>query len=383
MINFSWFVRIFIVFIGLTTSANAQQSERDILSDDEWQRIDNSLERASQWLATQQQPDGSFPTLMRGQPGVTSLCVLALTSQGHLPEKGRYGTQLQRAIEFILSCQKQNGLIALVAPEDIEIPRDTPLEVGSTAVYNHALSGLALGEVYSMSSSNSDKHRAAIEKAIKTTLKMQTWPKPLKEDQGGWRYVTRRDDKPDSDLSVTGWQVMFLRSAKNAGFDVPQKPIDDAVAYIRRCFQRQYGTFTMLATTEDRRSRGMAGAGILAMAHAGLQESNEARLSGDWLLREGFPKYNESRHYAGPGYTDDRYHYGVFCACHAMHQLGGKYWREFYPPVAKVILANQRTNGSWSADSHFMDGMFGNAYTTALMILTLGASNQLLPIFQR
>src|SRR6476660_4485928 len=146
MINFSWFVRIFIIFIGLTTSATAQQSERDILSDDEWQRIDNSLERASQWLATQQQPDGSFSTLMRGQPGVTSLCVLALTSQGHLPEKGRYGTQLQRAIEFILSCQKQNGLIALVSPEDIEIPRDTPLEVGSTAVYNHALSGLALGE---------------------------------------------------------------------------------------------------------------------------------------------------------------------------------------------------------------------------------------------
>ena len=44
------------------------------------------------------------------------------------------------AIEYILSCQKRNGLIALVAPEGIEIPRDVPLEVGSTAVYNHALS---------------------------------------------------------------------------------------------------------------------------------------------------------------------------------------------------------------------------------------------------
>ena len=145
-----------------------------------------------------------------------------------------------------------------VAPEGIEIPRDVPLEVGSTAVYNHALSALTLSEVYSMGGADTEKHKKAIERAIEATLKMQAWPKPLKADKGGWRYVTRRDDKPDSDLSVTGWQVMFLRSAKNAGFDVPQEPIDDAVAYALRCFQKQHGTFTMLSNNEDRRSRGMA-----------------------------------------------------------------------------------------------------------------------------
>jgi len=127
----------------------------------------------------------------------------------------------------------------------------------------------------------------------------------------------------------------------------------------------------------------MAGAGILAMAHAGLHNSKEARLSGDWLLREGFSRYNEKRFYAGKSYTDDRYHYGVFCACQAMHQLGDEYWQSFFPPVVKVILENQKAEGPWFADSHFMDGRYGNAYTTALMVLTLGAPNQLLPIFQR
>jgi hypothetical protein len=34
---------------------------------------------------------------------------------------------------------------------------------------------------------------------------------------------------------------MSLRSAKNAGFDVPKATIDDAVAYVRRCFQPKYG----------------------------------------------------------------------------------------------------------------------------------------------
>ena len=37
----------------------------------------------------------------------------------------------------------------------------------------------------------------------------------------------------------------------------------------------------------------------------------------------------------------------------------------------------------WEPESHFYDTKYGKAYTTALMTLTLGASNQLLPIFQR
>ncbi len=359
------------------------QSKDDLLTPAEWQRIDTSIERALHWLATKQQRDGSFPTLSQGQPGVTSLCVMAFVAHGHLPGEGPYGAQLQKALEFIVGCQKPNGLLALEAPGGRKISRNIPLEVGSTAVYNHALSALLLSEVFSMGSSDMKNHRETIQKAVQATLQMQAWPKPLEADNGGWRYLTRRENKPDSDLSVTGWQVMFLRSAKNAGFDVPKKSIDDAVAYIQRCFQPQFGTFTMLSNSEDRRSRGMAGAGILAMAHAGLHNSKEARLSGDWLLREGFSRYNEKRFYAGNSYTDDRYHYGVFCACQAMHQLGDEYWQSFFPPVVKVILENQKAEGPWFADSHFMDAKFGNAYTTALMALTLGAPNQLLPIFQR
>ena len=228
-----------------------------------------------------------------------------------------------------------------------------------------------------------DRQRAAIEKALRATLKMQSWPKPRQADSGGWRYLTYRPSKPDSDLSVTGWQVMFLRSAKNAGFDVPEEAIDRAAEYIRRCYHPRYKTFTMLANEEDRRSRGMAGAGILAMAHAGLHDSNEAQSSGQWLLREGFSTYNESCYYAGGSYTDDRYHYGVFCATKAMYQLGEKYWSEFFPPVAKVILDHQQRDGSWREDRHVMDGQYGKAYTTALMVLTLSAPNQLLPAFQR
>jgi hypothetical protein len=49
----------------------------------------------------------------------------------------------------------------------------------------------------------------------------------------------------------------------------------------------------------------------------------------------------------------------------------------------RTLLANQQADGSWPAESHFNDAQFGNAYTTALVVLSLGAPNQFLPIFQR
>jgi hypothetical protein len=88
---------------------------------------------------------------------------------------------------------------------------------------------------------------------------------------GGWRYLDLRFAGKLSDLSVTGWQLMFLRSAKNAGFDVPEKNIDAAVEYIERCFLKQGDrrVHAYLAGNQFACTRAMAGAGILALAHAG------------------------------------------------------------------------------------------------------------------
>ena len=123
----------------------------------------------------------------------------------------------------------------------------------------------------------------------------------------------------------------------------------------------------------------MAGAGVLAFAHSGLHHTKEARRSGDWLLRHQFDEYNVTL----PGARSDRYHYGLFTCCQAMYQLGGIYWERFYPSAVRAVLANQQPDGSWPIDSQFHDARFGSTYTTALVVIMLGAPNQLLPIFQR
>jgi hypothetical protein len=303
--------------------------------------------------------------------------MMAFIAQGHVPGKGQYGARLERAADYVLSCQKPNGLVTKVGPDGPTINRQVSHEIGSCAAYNHAISSLMLSEVYGMSPPNRARRlEAAIRKALAATLEMQAWPKSP-GDRGGWRYIHRLDEV-DSDLSLTGWELMFLRSARNAGFDVPPERVDDAIAFVRRSFDKRDGIF-IYSLRRPSRTRSMAGAGILALAHAGLHHTEEAQRAGDWLLLHGFEEYNRTI----PGQASDRYHYGLFNCCQAMYQLGGKYWEQFYPPAVEAVLANQQPDGSWPVDSQYHDAPYGSAYSTALVVIMLGAPNQLLPIYQR
>ena len=355
----------------------------DVLSDAEWARLDGSVARALTWLAGKQQRDGSFPTLAHRQPGVTSLALLAFAAHGHLPGTGPYGEQLSRAVDYVLSCQKPSGILALAAPAGTTLSRNTPHELGVAASYNHAIGSLSLSELYTIQGAErAKKLQSVIEQSLEMSLTMQNWPKQREIDRGGWRYVNRFQNI-DSDLSLTGWELMFLRSAKNAGFDVSQEPIDEAVAYIRRCFTPRYSTFNYTAVQDDQRSRGVSGAGVLALAHAGYHNSEEALKTGDWILQHNFDRYNQIETFTQTGHYKDRYHYSVFNCCQAMYQLGGRHWELFFPRTATTLMNNQQNDGSWPRESNDNEREYGDCYTTALVVLALGAPNQLLPIFQR
>lgn len=360
----------------------ADETPADVLTPDEWRRVDDAVERALAWLASQQEPDGSFPTLEAGQPGVTSLCMMAFMAHGHVPGDAQFGRHLERATDFVLDSQKENGLLSRVGPDGPRISREVVHEIGEAAAYNHAIAALTLSELYGMSEARrAVRIQRVIARALSASLEMQRWQKD-RLDEGGWRYIGRPPNGGDSDLSVTGWELMFLRSARNAGFDVPKEAIDDAVGYIRRCFSARYGSFVYMRGNGDYRSRAMAGAGILALAHAGFHGAPEASQSADWLLKYNFNQYNQLAPFR-EAWPIDRYHYGLFNSCQGMYQLGGKYWEAFFPDAVRTVLANQQGDGSWPAESHFNDAPFGNAYTTSLVVLSLGAPNQFLPIFQR
>jgi hypothetical protein len=356
---------------GRLNSANVDRvdSKRtidtEVVSVELLNRVDESTARALAWLARKQLSDGSFPADSLGQPGITSLGTLAFLSWGHEPGRGQYGNTIQRALAYIASCQQNNGLISAHG------------NVSAPATYNHAISGLAISEAYGMCSELAGPATAnVIHDALNLSLKLQCRDHDSAYD-GGWGYLGSQDP----DLSVAGWHLMFLRSAKNAGFDVPPEPIDRAVGFILRCYGPAHKTFEYDVRPDDRRSRAMAGAGILALAHSGLHNRPEAVGAAEWILAHGFRQYNMSLHVSRT-YHGDRYHYGAFYCSQAMFQMGGHYWEQFFPQIAEQLMSNQRPDGAWNEERN-LDGRFGRSYTTSLAVLALAAPNQFLPVFQR
>jgi hypothetical protein len=344
-----------------------------------WQQVESSVDRALAWLALQQSADGSFPTLPQGQPAVTGLTVMAFLSRGHQPGLGPYGQQINRAIDFVISCQKSDGLITSQPPGPVHQDQGA----SHTAVYNHAISGLMLGEAYGqVSEARAQAVKQAIERALRFSRQLQLRRKP-DADKGGWRYLRQLVLTPvDSDLSVTGWHLMFMRSAKNAEFDVPQDCVDEAVAYVSRCWDKQTGMFFYALGADGGygAKRAMTGAGILSLSIGGKHQTPMALAAGDWLLAHPYKRFGELTS------ARDRFFYGAYYCSQAMAQLGGRYWEGFFPSLADALMAGQAANGSWAPEIYTggpTEQIFGNVYTTALAVLSLTPPYQLLPVYQR
>ncbi|MEZ6046065.1 MAG: hypothetical protein R3C11_10890 [Planctomycetaceae bacterium] len=351
----------------ITTLPAAEKTDNpsDRLTTAQWQKIDTAVANGLQYIAANQQPDGSFAAPSSGQPGITSLCIMAFLSRGYTPQHGPYGPQLDKAINFVLNSQQSSGIISTG---------------GSRPNYHHAISGLMLGEAYGQTSGSMSKRiKTSIEKALAYSRMRQTLPKRNAQDKGGWRYH-RPYGPNDSDLTASAWNLMFYRSAKNAGFEVPREYVEDAMGYIKRSFDPEIGGFVYTLNKswieEYYASGATVAGGIVSLAMAGEHNTPMAREAGEWILRNPFDNYNRRRH------PDDRYHYSAYYCSQAMFLLGGDYWDRFFPTYLDTVCANQRPTGAWDRErSH--ESFMGDVYTTSLMVLSLTPPYQMLPIYQR
>lgn len=365
-----WAALLVMAASSLWSTARADEP-RDVLPAAKWRQVDQAVDRGLAYLAQHQRADGSIEAPPTGQPGITSLAVLAFLSSGHIPGEGPYGSQLLKAIDFVRSCQRSDGLLSAAEPEAQHVHNGA----SHAGNYNHAIAGLMLTEVYGMLADERARQTAeTIVRALKFTRTQQTRPRRNPNDKGGWRYLRIRQNW-DADVSVSSWQLMFYRSAKNAGFEVPVEFVDEAMDYIRRGFDPRQSTFTYnYAGGATLATRGVAGGAVVSLALGGEHHSEQARRTGDWILKISFRRYNQ-----GPG----PYHYGAFYCSQAMCQLGGEYWKEFFPSLAETLMAHQAADGSWERENEHNGDYFGRNYTTSLSILALTPAYQLIPIYQR
>lgn len=358
------------------SGVSVRSIDRAPLAPQEWSRLDRAVDRGIAFIAKSQARDGSFPTADDGQPGVTGLCVLAFLARGHHPGKGPYGAALDRAIDYVLDVQ--DPYVGNIFPERFVGGRP-PKSYGGN--YSHGICGLMLGEVFGMTDARRhERIREAINRALGYSRSQQLRPKQNPDERGGWRYVHDRPGN-ESDLSVTAWQLMFLRSARNAEFSVPEEWIREAMGYVHRSFDANERGFVYALSGDERYcSRGMVGAGIVCLELGGEHRSETGLEAAKWIHRHRFEPYNNSWH------PEDRYHYSAFYCSQAMFQLGGDDWHQFFPRLLKVLAEAQHRDGSWDpemANGYKGDAKYGRVYTTALAVLALSTPYQLLPIYQR
>lgn len=327
-----------LLLIGLASTLSAAPADRD---KDEVKMPDNARKataRALAWLAAKQNSDGSWSDgRYPHNPAITSFALLAFLSQGHVPNQGTYGKELARGMRFLLSCAREDGYL-----------------IGTRGgnMYSHGMATLALAELWGVS--HDKQIKPALKKAIDLIVNSQG-------KQGGWRYSPRPSD---ADISVTIMQVMALRAAKNAGIHVKDEVIRNAVTYIKKCHDPRSGGFCYQPGSGPGFARTAAGVCMLYLL--GEHKSKEIPRAVQYLK----DNFNSRSHFW----------YGHYYASHAMHQVGGKDWKDWYAKLLTEVLPKQRADASWeTGDSHGS----GPVYQTSIAVIALSVPMNYLPIYQR
>ncbi|MBI4879507.1 MAG: terpene cyclase/mutase family protein [Planctomycetes bacterium] len=332
-----------------------------------------AVERGLRWLADRQNKDGSWSgaigfklnkdykieSVDKPHVGVTALAGIAFLAGGHLPGRGAYGENIERATEFITGCvDETSGFIAR----------------NGTRMYSHAFATLYLAEVAGMSQ-RADV-RGKLQRAVDLIVKSQN-------QYGSWRY---EPFAVESDMSITVCQLMALRAARNIGIKVPRTTIDRAVNYVRGSYvaSDEYdfflmrddyyfllrGSFKYQKQEDTRSSFALTAAGIASLYNAGVYSDDRLRDSLEILEQTYDRMSRRSTHYF--------YWYGHYYAVQAMYVAGDPWWSRYYERIRRDLLAAQHRDGNWENDIGP-----GDAFGTAVAAIILQVPYAYLPILQR
>jgi hypothetical protein len=79
----------------------------------------------------------------------------------------------------------------------------------------------------------------------------------------------------------------------------------------------------------------------------------------------------------------EHFWYGHYYAAHAMHQVGGKKWEDWYFKINRYLRVKQSSDGSWSGRDSGDRSAPGPVYQTSIGVIILSVPAHYLPIYQR
>ncbi len=304
----------------------------------------SSVDAALHWLATHQEEEGGWDAqkyegASSANVAVTGLALLAFMGGGHTIRKGDYRRNVLRGLESLIRRQNKDGAVSL-------------------NMYCHCIATVALCEAYGRA--RDERVGAAARKAIAYIVKGVN-------PDGGWRYTA---NSGTSDMSVVGWGIQALKTAKLAQIKFDHTVYSQALSYVDSVTDRGGARESTGAVgytyTPQRRYGGsppLTAAGMMVRQFSGMGVRSHLLAKGAALTRKLPPDWKRKDFYTW------------YYATYAMHNMGGEHRVWWNRRIRDVLLEHQSKEGddagSWDPKGARYGSSGGRVYTTAFGALCL------------
>lgn len=312
----------------------------------------SAVDAALHWLAVHQEADGHWDTKelegMGHDVGVSSFALMAFLGAGNTTRRGDYRRNVLRGVEWLMAQQEKLSKSAKVK--------------GAVHynMYEHELATIALAEAYGRA--RDERVGVAARKAVHFLVKAQN-------KDGGWSYGANGQS---SDMSVSGWGMQALKTAKLAQIKFDHSAFSRTLLYLDSMTDKGAGPgsaggvgYTYNASQSyGQGSKALTPAGMVVRQVTGIGVENRILKAGAKIQRNYAPKWS------------DKNFYHWYYATYAMHNMGGEdriWWNR---RIRDVLLENQSRSGddagSWDVKGDRCHGdSGGRVYSTALGALCL------------
>ncbi|HEX5447183.1 MAG TPA: prenyltransferase/squalene oxidase repeat-containing protein [Pirellulales bacterium] len=325
---------------------------------------ETAVDHGLRWLQAHQSPNGSWHFDLKLSPcqglcgdsgtepsttAATGLALLAFLGHGETHLEGQYQDTVKRGLYYLTSqmhLTKQGGDL-----------RD------QGRMYAQGISTIALCEAYAMTQDRALEPFA--QHAIDYIVNAQH------KQGGGWRYMPGEP----GDTTVTGWQLMALKSGQMAYLRVPLDTLRNATRFLDSVQFDQGSRYKYQPRVKHGEETTNTAIGLLCRMYTGWLADNPALQRGVGQLSGEGPSM------LGPN-ADMYYNY---YATQIMHQWGGEIWTRWNNRLRDFLVQTQSHEGHESGSWNFNGGQAargGRLYNTAMAIMTLEVYYRHMPLYR-
>lgn len=324
-------------------------------------QTEEAVEQALVWLSRTQSDDGrwdvdGFKTLdecggagdLAGEDvAVSGMALLAFLGAGYTHLDGLHKETVRKGLDWLLNCEDDDG--------DFR---------GTGQMYGQAIATVVLCEAYSLSAD--DRLLASSRRAVQFIIDAQT-------PGSGWRY----GPTDDSDTSVTGWQILALKSAGIAGIAVPEQTFKWTEQWLDNVRQGNEGGLYAFKPRHPV-THVMTAEGLFCQLFMNEQTRTRGQDESIAYIMEELPGWDEK--------NNSIHMYYWYYSTLSLYLSGAKEFDAWNAALTKALLNGRRTSGpaagSWDPVCQ-LGPRGGRIYSTSIGALCLQVYYRFLPLYKQ